>query len=347
MHALPVLAGLRARYPEAHLAWLVGTPFAPLLEGHPLLDEVIPFDRKRYGKMWRSAAALRAFLRFAGDLRRRRFDLVVDLQGLFRSAFLSWVSGAAERVGFAGAREAAWIFYSRRVHCPDQARHAVERNLCVAEALGLSGVELEFPLGLRSAEHDAARSRLAEAAGRSVAAYTAIIPGARWATKRWSVAGWAALIDRLHEAALPPCVLLGSPSDRALADDVKQRCHAQVVDLTGRTTLRELAALLDLADLVICHDSGPMHIAAALDTPVVAIFGPTDPACTGPYSARARVVRPVVDCWPCRLRECGHHTCLRDLSVETVFAEVQVAAEAVLGRSLCDGAGSCGSGNGR
>ena len=216
--------------------------FAALLEGHPLLDEVILFDRARYGKMLRSGRALGEFLRFLRELRRRRFDLVVDLQGLFRSGFLAFATGAERRVGFVAARESAGLFYTRRVRCPPDARHAVDRNLCVVAALGLSTDRPEFPLGLRLEEIRAAKTLLTTAAGRPVKTFTAVIPGARWESKRWRPERIAALIDRMHEESLPSCVLLGSAADRPFADRVVAACHSPAIDLVGRTSLRELAA---------------------------------------------------------------------------------------------------------
>lgn len=325
VHALPVLAVLRRAYPGAHIAWLVNKRFAPLLEGHPLLDEVIRFDRSRFGRMWRSPRVFLDFWRFVADVRRRRFDLVIDLQGLIRSGLLSLFSGARRRLGFAEAREGAWLCYSQRVRCPASAQHAVDKNLALAEALGLRVEEPEFPLGLRPTERAEAQMLLSEAAGESVEAFTAVIPGARWETKRWLAERIAALIDRIHADGLPRCVLLGAPADCEFAGRVVAACQSGAVNLVGRTTLRQLAALLDLADRVVCHDSGPMHLAAALDKPTVAIFGPTNPAQTGPYSQAAAVVTHPVGCAPCYRRMCpyGHHDCMRQLDVETVFARVQ------------------------
>ena len=338
VHALPVLAALRRADPGADIAWLASRSFAALLEGHPLLDEVIVFDRARYGKMLRSGRALGDFLRFLRELRRRRFDLVVDLQGLFRSGFLAFASGAEQRVGFAAARESAGLFYTQRVRCPPDARHAVEKNLCVVAALGLRTDRPQFPLGLRLEEIRAAKTLLTTAAGgRPVKTFTAVIPGARWETKRWRAERIAALIDRMHEESLPSCVLLGSAAERPFADRVVAACHSPAIDLVGRTSLRELAALLGLSDRVICHDSGPMHIAAALDKPLVAIFGPTDPACTGPYSPDARIVATPIECSPCRLRTCGHHSCMEQLAVETVLAQVREIGAGVFGRRAADG----------
>ncbi len=326
VHALPVLAALRAARPDAHIAWLVSNSFAPLLEGHPMLDEVIRFDRARYGRMLRSPRILADFLRFVRRIRREDFDLVIDLQGLARSGFLAGASGARVRVGFANAREGAWMFYNRRVRCPADVAHAVDRNLCVARAIGLNVGPPQFPLGLRDEELAAARERLAAAAGEPLESFTAVCPGARWRTKLWRSERLAALIDRMHELGMPRCVLLGSSADRDLTGEIIADCRSEPVDLVGGTTLRELVALLSLADRVICHDSGPMHIAAALGKPITAIFGPTDPSRVGPYGGRAKVVSTEIECSPCGRRTCWHHSCMNRLEVSEVLRVVESGA---------------------
>ena len=342
VHALPVLAVLRRVHADAHIAWLVNDSLAPLLEGHPLLDEVIRFDRDRFGRMWRNPRVFFEFWRFVADIRRRRFDLVIDLQGLIRSGLLCLFSGAEQRAGFAEAREGARLFYSRRVRCADSAEHAVDKNLAVVRALGLPIDQPEFPLGLRAAERDEAEELLAQVAGERVESFTAVIPGARWESKLWPAEKIAALIDRIHAASLARCVLLGAPDERDFAERVLAACQSNVIDLVGRTSLRQLAALLDLAERVVCHDTGPLHIAAALGKPTVAIFGPTNPARTGPYSDAARVVAHPLGCAPCYRRVCpyGHQNCRRPLEVETVLAEVRSLGGAGARRS---GAAACGS----
>ena len=321
VHGLPVLAALRRALPDAHIAWMVANSFAPLLEDHPLLDQLIRFDRSRYGRMWRSPRAFVDFWRFVDRIRRERFDLVIDLQGLIRSGLLSYFSWASKRVGFADAREGAWLFYTLRVKTPPDVEHAVDKNLALVNALELSVATPEFPLAIKPAEHAAARELLAGVGILADAPFVAIIPGARWTSKQWQPDKIGALIDRIHTNGLPRCVLLGAPDERDLAERVLTACRTKVADLVGRSTLRELVAVIDLADRVICHDSGPMHIAAALDKPMVALFGPTNPKRTGPYSNQARVVTHPVDCAPCYRRECpyGHHDCLRKLEVETVL----------------------------
>ena len=330
VHALPVLAALRARYPFAHLAWLVSRPFAPLLDGHPLLDEVIPFDRRGYGRMLRSPRALADFVGFVRDLRRRRFNLVLDLQGLVRSGFLAWATGAPRRVGFDDARELAWLFYTQRVAGSRRDCHAVEMNLRLARAIELDVQRPAFPLGLRAQELTDARRLLDGAAGRPLERFTAVLPGARWETKRWRAERFAELIERLHADGFPPCVLLGADGDRTSADRIIAATHAPTVDLVGRTSQRDLIAVLSLAELVISNDSGPMHIAAALGKPLVAIFGPTNPARTGPYSQSARVVQVPLPCVPCYRHECPllHHNCMVQLEVEPVIQAVRALTPA-------------------
>lgn len=326
VHALPVLAALRRAHPNAHIAWLVGTNFEPLLVGHPLINELIPFDRSHYGKMWRSPRALADFCRLMWRLRRQRFDLVLDLQGLMRSGLMAYFSGAMHRVGFASARELAWLFYSRRVRVPDLLTHAVDQNAHLATDLGLHVDTHDFPLAITEAERTRARNILNSASGnRLLLHFTAVVVGARWTSKLWPTARFAELIDRLHAEGEPRCVLLGAPSDRAISDEIVRQTRQPPLDLVGKTTLRELTALLDLTERVFCLDSGPMHIAAALGKPVVAIFGPTNAARTGPYSPFATVVSRDIPCAPCYRRNCplGHHACMEELTVAEVLASVR------------------------
>jgi lipopolysaccharide heptosyltransferase I len=336
VHALPVLAALRERYPSAHIAWLVGRGFAELLDGHPLLDEVIAFDRSRFGRMWRSPRIAAEFARFVLRLRRQRYELVVDLQGLFRSGFLAWTSGAVRRVGFAAARELAWCFYTQRVACPPDAVHAVERNCRLAAALGLDAMPPRFPLDVSPADTAAAHARLCSAAGRPVESFIAVIPGARWETKRWPAERFAALVEQLAADGAGPCVLLGAADERAAADAVERSSRTPIVNLAGQTSLRELCAVLALARCVVCNDSGPMHLAAALGRPVVAVFGPTDPQRTGPYSPAAHVIRHAIECAPCLERRCPlkHHDCMQQLPVDCVAAKVREALAAAGGAAI-------------
>lgn len=322
VHGLPVLAAIRSSRPESRISWLVARAFAPFLQNHPAIDELIIFDRTRFGKMWFNPFATRDFLKFVRDLRRRRFDLIIDLQGLLRSGLLARLAGAGRRVGFADAREGGWLFYTHRVAPPPSAVHAVDRNLAVAAALGMRGAPPTFDLGITDAEMTAARSILGSVAD---APFAAILPGARWSSKQWRKDGFASVIDHLENNERLRCIILGGPDDAPLAASIAAACTTRPSNLAGQTTLRELTAILSLAARVICVDSGPMHIAAALGRPITAIFGPTNPSRTGPYGETAQVVRLELPCSPCYRRTCplGHHACMQDLAPQIVVTDAQ------------------------
>lgn len=329
VHALPVLHGLRVRYPTARIDWLIAPAFAPLIEGHPDLSEAVLFDRRHYGAIGRRWGATRGFLRFLRELRQRRYDLVIDLQGLFRSGFLARVTGAPVRLGFRNGREGSPFFYTDLIETPDSDAHAVDRNMRVAERLGFADARARFDLALTAAELDEAGRMLGEAGISPGPPLVAVFPGARWETKLWPVERFAAAVDRVVQAGLA-VVLLGGPDEAERCQEIERRCASLVVNLVGRTTVRQLAAVIARCAVVLCQDSAPMHLAVALDRPLVCLTGPTNPARTGPYQRVEDVVRLALDCSPCylrRLNQCPHgHRCMEELAVEPV-------AQAVLQRA--------------
>lgn len=333
VHALPVLHGLRARYRQAKIDWLISSPLMPLVEGHPELDEAIPFDRQRYGRMGRGSGATRDFVRFVRELRARRYELAIDLQGLFRTGFLSWASGAPVRVGLRRSREAAWLFYTDRAGTADLEIHAVDRNYAVAGLLGFENVAVAFDLAVGDAER-AGASDLLRSNGVAEGDWPIVIaPAARWETKVWPADRFAAAIDEL-QAAGGRCVLVGSEAESAVCQRIAGSCRVAPVNLAGRTPIRLLPAVIGRAGLVIAHDSAVMHLAVGLDRPLVCIVGPTNPVRTGPYRRMSDVVRLALDCAPCyfrRLSQCPHgHRCMRDLGV----GEVVAAAARALGEGV-------------
>ena len=320
VHALPILALLKRRWPGAAFSWLVTPACAGILDGHPMLDEVIRFDRKAYGQGWHKPAVLRSLTTFSRGLRDRRFDLAIDLQGLFRSGWLTFQTAAPVRVGLADAREMAGLFYTHRVNVGRREQHAVERYLCVAEALGAGRGPVEFPFAATPADH-------AFAAERTPRRYALLFPGTNWPTKRWPAEKFAALVDPLRRRFGLEAVVGGAPSEVELAAKVT----GAAANLAGKTTLNQLVALIARAELVVSNDSGPMHIAAALGRPLVVPFGPTNPVRTGPYGRMGSVVKLDLPCSPCYSRRCSHQTCLQQLEVEAVMAvaarEMRPAAE--------------------
>ena len=192
-------------------------------------------------------------------------------------------------------------------------QHAIERYLSITEWLGCGRGPVEFVF----ATDDADRQAAAELLG-GVERYALLFPGTNWTTKRWPVENFAAMVQPIEQRFGLKCVAAGSEKERALAEQV-----GASINLAGKTTLRQTTALIERASLVITNDSGPMHIAAALRRPMVALFGPTNPVRTGPYGCEESVLRLDIPCSPCYSRKCSHQSCLRWLQVE----DVMIAAE--------------------
>jgi heptosyltransferase-1 len=327
IHALPVLHGLRVRYPEAHIAWLVATPFADLIEADPALSEVIRFDRKRFGKLGRSVQVTAEFTSFVRDLRAKEFDLVIDLQGLFRSGFLALACGAETRIGFADARELAHLFYNHKipkVHPKDT--HAATKNYAVAKMLGFADVPMDFSIHLRDEDRMTAGALLQRAGISHGRDYAVLVPATRWETKCWPAERFGHVAAALRERSGMSSILVGGPTDVAVGDIAAAASGGAAVNLCGATTLRQLAALIEKAAIVVTADSTPMHVAAAFGRPLVALFGPTNPARTGPFNRLEDVVRLDLPCSPCyfrRLSQCPFNLkCMRELSVELVLERI-------------------------
>ncbi len=319
VHALPTVAALRARYPQAHIAWLVKRRWAEIVERAEGVDQVWPVEGGLTGWLSRVSA-----------LRAAAFDLVVDLQGLFRSAALARLTGCSVRIGFANGREGSPFFYTIRVPVPTLDMHAVDRYLLVAAALGAT-IRPVPPARFRiRPEDNDAVSRLLHAHGLAPGdGWIAMNASARWPTKRWPLERFAAVADQLEDEGAGRVVLIGGPDDRADAESLKALMRTAPVDLTGQTSLGLLPALLKSAVLLVTNDSGPMHVAAAVGTPVVAMFGPTSPLRTGPYGPGHAVLTHRVVCSPCFSRVCRnrvHLECLAGITSHQVLAAVRERA---------------------
>jgi lipopolysaccharide heptosyltransferase I len=322
VHALPVLSGLRTRYPEADIRWLVADNFAPLIADHPDLNGLILFDRNRFRSAGSRLGASVAFYRMLRELRGHAFDLVLDLQGLFRSGFMARATGASVRIGFRDTREFASIFYTHKIQPLENEPHAADRNYLVSRMLGFDAVSMKFDLALTQAERSAAAGLLSEVGLEDSDPFVAVLPGARWETKRWDPSRIAAAVDRVHAETGVRSVLFGAPDERSVCSAVADDARSNPLNLCGKTGIRGLVASLARAAAVLTHDSGPMHIAVALGRPLVAIIGPTNAGKTGPYGVPEAVRRVDLPCAPCylkRLSQCPHgHECMRSIEVAEV-----------------------------
>lgn len=321
VHAMPTCAAIRRAYPKARLTWLVKREWADLVERIDGVDRV-----------WPVQPTLKGWLSQVFPLRAERFDLIVDLQGLFRSAAIGWLSGSPLLAGFANGREGSPWFYSRRVPVPESEMHAVDRYLLVAEAVGAVKADPpEFRFRIPQADYDEVDRLLSRFGVTSGTSWVAMNVSARWQTKRWPSASFAEVADRLQQEGWGAVVMIGSPDDRADVAAVIEKMKAPAINLAGASTVGLLPALLSKASLLITNDSGPMHIAAAAGTPVVALFGPTSAVRTGPYGVGHQVLTGNVPCRPCFSRTCRNPLfleCLRLVSPDQVLSAARAQRSA-------------------
>ncbi|MDK2744703.1 MAG: lipopolysaccharide heptosyltransferase II [Nitrospira sp. BO4] len=296
VHTFPVVSAIKSQWPGSHITWLVKRQWAELVERAEGVDRVWPVEM-----------TVRSWLREGRALRAERFDIAMDLQGLLRSAILARLSAAPIRIGFANGREGSPWFYTQRIPVLNPDIHAVDRYLSVVAALGVSLPE-KPRFGFRLPEEDVATVReLCRRRGLAVdSPWVAMNVGARWPTKRWPLTSFAAVVDQLQQAHLDPVVMIGSSDEREYTDRLRTLTKKPFIDLSGEIPLGCLPALLSKATAIITNDSGPMHIAAAVGIPVVAMFGPTSAIRTGPYGTGHRVLVGSVPCSPCFSRVCRH-----------------------------------------
>ncbi len=282
IQALPALSAIRRQFPDAKISWLVRPEFAELLKGHPHLDEIILFDRKLLGKAWYNWHAFIALLSLVSRLRRCRFDAVLDLQGLFRTAGLAMLSGCKDRYGMGSTREFASILYSHPV-APDQdSIHVADYYMKVAQAAGAEDLKVEFVLPQDPASCGSVKNLLEKnnLAGDN---YVVFVPSSLHRKKCWPAERFAGLAVKITTQFGLSVIATGTANERELIDDIKRVCNVDIVNLAGQTSLSELIALQRNAKLVVSNDTGPGHIAAALGVPLVMIFGLSNPIRVLPY----------------------------------------------------------------
>jgi heptosyltransferase-1 len=247
---------------------------------------------------------------------------VLDLQGLFKSAAIAWLSGADERYGYCNMREMSHLV-STPICGEHQNGHIVERYLDVARALGCTVEQGLFSITITEQEAAAARQSMKQAGITESTRFVALAPGTNWPTKCWPTRSYAELADQLA-AAGSTTAILGGPGDRKLAGEITAAAKSPVVDLVGKTSLKQLAYVIKQARAFVGGDTGPMHLAVAVGTPVVALFGPTDPVRNGPYSGENTVLTAAVECCGCWQRKCDKNIeCMTSITVDEVLEAVK------------------------
>ncbi len=330
VRTLPAASALRRACPGAHLAWLVEPGGASLLRSQPWLDEVLVFPRPELAgalrklELGRLRSSATGFLR---ELRARRFDLVVDFHSILKSGVLSRASGARRRVAYARpyGRELSWLLASETARLDPPRASRFERNAALVRFLGIEPRELPKPLVV----DEAVRARLAQRLGPGPAPVV-MHPGTsdRTPHKRWAPGAYAAVARVLAEETGAPCLVTSGPArdDRAAAEAIVGVANGAARLAPHTESLVELAALFERCRLYVGGDSGPLHVASLVGTPVVQILGPTDPVENAPWPGTpARTLRVPVACSPCR-RGCAAAPCMRVVPPAAVVA----AARALL-----------------
>lgn len=324
VHALPTLAVLRQHYPSSKIVWLIKEEWAEMLEGNADLDDVIPvkFNLRHWPSIIRR-------------VREQQFDLVVDLQGLFRTGLLARISGASVRIGFAAGREGSTWFYTDRVTLPLPMNrpwrllemHAVDRNLAIAQYLGADISNPRFSIPEMEVDQTVIDQYLEKAGVQKGDKLISIAPLSREDVKCWPLDRFVELAQEI--AHWPKCkvVLLGSLSQAWIVEKFSQIGSSNLINMVGTLRLRQLGTFLRRTRVLITNDSAPMHIAAAVDVPVLGIFGPTHTVATGPYGATTHhVMSTEISCRPCGKKTCHQNIqkeCLTAISVEDVVTEVR------------------------
>ena len=315
VQALPVLRLLKRHLPASEIFWWIDSALAPLLEDDPDLTGIVRFERKR----WAAPQHWPEMFRSLRWMRAQNFDWVIDLQCLARSGAFAWLANGQFLIGLDEVREGARGFYDVAIRRASFHTHAVDWYLAVLPRLGVP-VHNHFTwLPERPAIAAAVKSKWQTDGAR----WIAIQPGARWENKRWPVEYFAELV-RLLAKHLPDTrfAILGAAEDKPLGEMILRAEPQRSLNLCGETSLPEMIEWLRLCELMVTNDTGPMHVAAALGKPLVALFGPTEPRRTGPYGHLENVLRLDLPCSPCLKSHCVYEKpdeCLRAISPAMVF----------------------------
>jgi lipopolysaccharide heptosyltransferase I len=312
VHSLPFLNALSQCFPYAEIHWVIAKGFEGLLEGHPLIHRLWIIKKDSWKKVRNARSTIQEIALLFRQLKQEKYDMVIDLQGLLRSGMITSATGSPVRIGLKEAREGSRVFYTDTVEGGKNI-HAVDRYLKIVEYLGCDVTEIRFPfppIDKTSAFY------LQSSAFHRPDGYAVLVPGARWKTKRWPAEKFGRLASLLRVKS----VIIGSEGDKAIADEIVSLSNGKAVSLVGKTELKDLINIIGRARFAVSNDSGPMHIAAALGIPVFAIFGPTDPARTGPYGKGHTIIRSdTTSCAPCFRRSCDDVTCMENISADEVL----------------------------
>ena len=314
VHTIPAVAALRARHPTARLDWVTHPTYIELLNLVVGLDRSIPLDTRTPGSLWRGLRALR----------RAQYDVVIDFQGLVKSAVIAQLSGATRRIGFShrDLREPLARFFYTEMLETKEISHVIQKNLALLGALNITETLVQFPLNVSQVPI------VSQVQQKTPDGFVVINPGAAWPNKRWEPEHFGALASSIRSTYGWPSVVLWGPGEQALAAAVVASSDG-AASISPTTTIPELLALAQVCKLFISGDTGPLHLAASVGAPIVALFGPTRPERNGPFAGSDVVVSRVDQCSCVYERRCRlKHPCINDITVPEVVAAVDRCVQA-------------------
>jgi len=329
IHTLPALNAIRKKYPEAHITWLVEEAAYGIIKGHKELDRIIVSKRKTWLKGLIGSLCLKNIREICGfikQLRDTEYDIILDFQALLKSGILIGLAKGKRKIGFGKGmqhQEHSYIFLNECVPPVDMEIHALTRGMMLLEAIGISSNEIKYNIYISDEDNKKADNLLMQGNIKEPRLLVAINPVAKWETKLWDNTKFARLADSIIKQYNARLFFTGSTEDRELILNIISMMKCKAYNLAGMTSLKTLAAVYKKTDFVVSTDTGPMHLAAAVGTPVVALFGPTAPWRTGPFGTDHQIIRTDIKCSPCFKRQCDTIDCMKQISVEQVLNGVK------------------------
>ena len=329
LHGMPVAAALKERCPACRITWVVDERYRELLAGNPWVDRTMPVRFKEGMRSLRDGRGRKHWAGFVRTLRNLPFDVAIDLQGLFRSGCITYLSGARIRIGFPKpyVRETLnRLFTNVRPEGIPPRSHVIDRNLALLHPLGIHTRRKRFSFWVPPSVDKGVQQYLRGTGAGKESLRVVVHPAAGWITKQWSPKRFARIADRIVETWKARVFLLWGPGERGLAEQVERQMQ-RPGHLVPDMGIPELVAFLRGCDLFIGGDSGPLHLASALDVPVLGLYGPSDPVRNGPFQGPCRVVTASPPCGPCYRRKCARPSCMDSISVEQVWSALTAMVE--------------------
>ncbi|MDR4503392.1 MAG: glycosyltransferase family 9 protein [Candidatus Scalindua sp.] len=325
---LPALRSLRSHFPNSEIAWLVEDRACNILSGHPDIDKIIVFPRKRWQ---RNILHLHTFFETVSDmvsfyrnLRNERYDFVLDFHGNLKSGIMTILTGAENRIGFGKGhcKEFNYLFTKYHITPPRKRIHRIERNLTLLSSLNIDTgfLKPELPISIQCHEYVSAFLETKQVSSKPIILVHPCT-SAYGAYKRWSTSNYALLADMILTNFDAHVIFTWGPNELDIIDEIVGKMKNTAI-VACETTIKQLVELIRQADLFIGGDTGPLHIASTLCIPTVAIFGPKDPAIYGPYNGNSIIVSKELPCSPCRQRTCSDTKCITTILPEEVFDSV-------------------------